>query len=86
MPARALAPGPTACLLQVQLAEAQLYMKASEYEQAVATTGKLLKADERNLAALLLRGNAYFYLYGERQRCAGPACLPACLPAAGFSA
>ena len=44
--------------------------------QVVAVTGRLLKSDERQLEALVLRGRAYFYLNGRwwaishRQRCA----------------
>ena len=33
-----------------------------EYESAIAESGFLLKEDENNLEALLLRGRAYYYL------------------------
>lgn len=45
-----------------QMLEARMYLEAAEWEQVVAVTGRLLKSDERQLEALVLRGKAYFYL------------------------
>ncbi|KAG2448958.1 hypothetical protein HYH02_005712 [Chlamydomonas schloesseri] len=49
--------------VQAQVLEAQLMFAAAEYEQVVAVTGRIVKADDRQLDALVLRGRAYFYLY-----------------------
>lgn len=46
----------------VQLMEAELQLHKSEYEQVIASTGRLLKAEPGNLKALLIRGQAYFYM------------------------
>jgi hypothetical protein len=52
------------CALQAHLADAEIWMGAQEYEQAVASTGKLLKSQPGHLQALVLRGTAYYYLNG----------------------
>lgn len=44
-------------LLKVKLLIADKY-----YEEAIAESGFILKEDENNLEALLLRGRAYYYL------------------------
>mmetsp|Transcript_4150 Transcript_4150/g.6839 ORF Transcript_4150/g.6839 Transcript_4150/m.6839 type:complete len:478 (-) Transcript_4150:697-2130(-) len=49
--------------LQALLLEAKLYMQDADYEQVVAVTGRLLKNEPSHLAALVLRGRAYFYLF-----------------------
>jgi hypothetical protein len=60
--------------LQAQLMEAQLWMEDGDYEQAVAATGRLLKASPGHLDALVLRGSAYYYTAGvcvEERVCIG---------------
>ncbi|GFR39803.1 hypothetical protein Agub_g291 [Astrephomene gubernaculifera] len=48
--------------LRAQLLEARLQLSAEGYEEVVGLTGRVLRADERQLEALVLRGRAYFYL------------------------
>ncbi len=43
--------------------------------QVVAVTGRLLKADDRQLEALVLRGRAYFYLVRGRRGTQPPSVL-----------
>ena len=40
----------------------KLLIADKEYEGAIAESGFILKEDENNLEALLLRGRAYYYL------------------------
>ncbi|KAG2501822.1 hypothetical protein HYH03_000321 [Edaphochlamys debaryana] len=49
--------------IKAQVLEAQLMFTAEQYENVVAITGRIVKADERQLDALVLRGKAYFYLF-----------------------
>lgn len=48
--------------LQAKLLKVRLLIADKEYEGAIAESGFLLKEDENNLEALLLRGRAYYYL------------------------
>jgi DnaJ family protein C protein 3 len=48
--------------IPAQLLDAQLEMLAGNYEQAIAATGKIVKANPKHLEALQLRGLAYMYL------------------------
>ncbi|KXZ44221.1 hypothetical protein GPECTOR_71g582 [Gonium pectorale] len=47
--------------LKAQLLEAKVQFAATQYEQVIAITGRIVKADDRQLEALVLRGRAYFY-------------------------
>ena len=49
-------------LHQAKLLKVRLLLAAKDYSGAIAETGYLLKEDENNLDALLLRGRAYYYL------------------------
>lgn len=49
-------------LLQAKLLKVKLLIADREYEGAIAESGFILKEDENNLEALLLRGRAYYYL------------------------
>lgn len=40
----------------------KLLLAAKDYSSAISETGYMLKEDENNLEALLLRGRAYYYL------------------------
>lgn len=40
----------------------RLLLAAKDYSGAISETGFILKEDENNLEALLLRGRAYYYL------------------------
>ena len=40
----------------------KLLIADREYESAISESGFILKEDENNLQALLLRGRAYYYL------------------------
>lgn len=42
--------------------KAKLALKKKDYSEAVAESGRVLKMDESDLDALLVRGNAYLYL------------------------
>ncbi|KAL1351917.1 hypothetical protein HN51_015803 [Arachis hypogaea] len=50
-----------ACM-EAKLLKVKLLIADKEYENAIAESGFLLKEDENNLEALLLRGRAYYYL------------------------
>lgn len=50
------------CLLQAKLLKVKLLLASKDYADAAAECGFLLKEDENNLDALLLRGRAYYYL------------------------
>ncbi|CAA2953897.1 dnaJ P58IPK homolog [Olea europaea subsp. europaea] len=45
-----------------KLLKVRLLLSAKDYSSAIAETGYILKEDEDNLEALLLRGRAYYYL------------------------
>ncbi|KAG0625645.1 hypothetical protein M758_2G070900 [Ceratodon purpureus] len=47
---------------QARLLKAKLALKKKDYSDAVAEAGRVLKLDDSDLDALLVRGNAYFYL------------------------
>eukprot|EP00252_Welwitschia_mirabilis_P011252 TRINITY_DN2532_c0_g1_i1.p1 TRINITY_DN2532_c0_g1~~TRINITY_DN2532_c0_g1_i1.p1 ORF type:complete len:492 (+),score=117.94 TRINITY_DN2532_c0_g1_i1:125-1600(+) len=47
---------------QAKLIKSRLLIALKDYSSAIAETGFLLKIDENNLQALLLRGKAYYYL------------------------
>ena len=42
--------------------KAKLALKKKDYSDAVAEAGRVLKLNDGDLDALLVRGNAYFYL------------------------
>lgn len=50
-----------ACL-KAKLLKVKLLVAAKDYSGAISETGYILKEDESNLEALLLRGRAYYYL------------------------
>lgn len=47
---------------QARLLRAKLALKKKDFSDAVAEAGRVLKLDDGDLDALLVRGNAYFYL------------------------
>ncbi|CAN6470417.1 unnamed protein product [Victoria cruziana] len=47
---------------KAKLLKVRLLIALKDYSAAIAETGYILKADENNLEALLLRGQAYYYL------------------------
>eukprot|EP00897_Mesotaenium_endlicherianum_P006267 jgi/Mesen1/5669/ME000288S04880 len=47
---------------EARMMKAELMLAAGDYSGVVAETASALKADENDLAALLLRGRGYFYL------------------------
>lgn len=47
---------------KAKLLKVKLLLAAKDYASAISETGFLLKEDENNLEALLLRGRAYYYL------------------------
>lgn len=48
--------------MQVKLLKVRLLLAVKDYSAAISETGYILKEDESNLEALLLRGRAYYYL------------------------
>lgn len=48
--------------MQAKLLKVKLLIETKDYSGAIAESGYLLKEDEDNLDALLLRGRAYYYL------------------------
>jgi len=48
--------------LQAKLLKVKLLLALKDYSAAISETGYILKEDENNLDALLLRGRAYYYL------------------------
>lgn len=48
--------------MQARLLRAKLALKKKDFSDAVAEAGRVLKLDDGDLDALLVRGNAYFYL------------------------
>lgn len=49
-------------VLQAKVLKVKLLLEAKDYSGAISETGLILKEDESNLEALLLRGRAYYYL------------------------
>ncbi|EPS57539.1 hypothetical protein M569_17278, partial [Genlisea aurea] len=47
---------------KAKLLKVKLLIASKEYASAISETGYMLKEDEDNLDALLLRGRAYYYL------------------------
>ncbi|KAH6555245.1 hypothetical protein KP509_1Z270900 [Ceratopteris richardii] len=47
---------------KARLLKAQVLLKAKDYSNAIAEAGRVLKNDENDLDALLLRGKGYYYL------------------------
>ncbi|THG22433.1 hypothetical protein TEA_004643 [Camellia sinensis var. sinensis] len=47
---------------RAKLLKVKLLLAAKDYSGAISQTGYILKEDENNLEALLLRGRAYYYL------------------------
>lgn len=50
------------CLVQAKLLKVKLLLAANDYASVISETGYILKEDENDLEALLLRGRAYYYL------------------------
>ena len=48
--------------MQAKLLRMKLLLAAKDYSSAISEAGYILKEDENNLDALLLRGRAYYYL------------------------
>jgi hypothetical protein len=48
--------------LQAKLLKMRALLALKEYSSVISETGYILKQDEDNLEALLLRGRAYYYL------------------------
>lgn len=48
--------------MQGNLLKVRLLIATKDYSSAISETGYILKEDKDNLEALLLRGNAYYYL------------------------
>lgn len=49
-------------MFQAKHLKVRLLISAKDYSEAISQTGYILKEDENNLEALLLRGRAYYYL------------------------
>ena len=49
-------------LLQAKLLRVKLLLALKDYSAVISEAGYILKEDENNLEALLLRGRAYYYL------------------------
>jgi DnaJ family protein C protein 3 len=49
-------------LLQAKLLKVKLLLASKDYSGAISEAGFILKEDDDNLDALLLRGRAYYYL------------------------
>lgn len=49
-------------MLQAKFLKVKLLLAAKDYSTSISETGYILKEDENNLEALLLRGRAYYYL------------------------
>jgi DnaJ family protein C protein 3 len=49
-------------LLQAKLLRVKLLLAVQDYSAVISEAGYILKEDENNLEALLLRGRAYYYL------------------------
>lgn len=47
---------------QAKFLKVRLLLAAKDYSSVISETGFILKEDEDNLEALLLRGRAYYYL------------------------
>lgn len=48
--------------LQAKFLKIKILFAEKDYSSVIAETGYILKEDENNLDALLLRGRAYYYL------------------------
>ena len=49
-------------VLQAKLLRVKLLLALKDYSAVISEAGYILKEDENNLEALLLRGRAYYYL------------------------
>jgi DnaJ family protein C protein 3 len=49
-------------IFQAKLLKAKALLALEDYSSVISETGFILKEDEDNLDALLLRGRAYYYL------------------------
>lgn len=49
-------------VLQAKLLRVKLLLAVKDYSSVISEAGYILKEDENNLEALLLRGRAYYYL------------------------
>ena len=49
-------------LLKAKILKVKLLLLVNDYSSAISETGFILKEDENNLEALLIRGRAYYYL------------------------
>lgn len=47
---------------QAKILKVRLLIETKDYSAAISETGYILKEEEDNLDALLLRGRAYYYL------------------------
>lgn len=50
------------CYLQAKILKLKLMLALKDYSSVISEAGYILKEDEDNLEALLLRGRAYYYL------------------------
>lgn len=50
------------CYLQAKILKLKLILALKDYSSVISEAGYILKEDEDNLEALLLRGRAYYYL------------------------
>lgn len=50
------------CLVQAKILKVRLLLAIKDFSATISETGFILKEDENNLEALLLRGRAYYYL------------------------
>ena len=59
---------------QAKILKVKLLLAAKDYAGAISEAGYILKEDEDNLDALLLRGRAYYYLvdHDVATRCSLP--------------
>lgn len=49
-------------LFKAKILKVKLLLLVNDYSSAISETGFILKEDENNLEALLIRGRAYYYL------------------------
>jgi len=49
-------------IMQAKILKVKLLLATKDYSGAIAETGYILKEDENDLDALLVRGRAYYYL------------------------
>lgn len=50
------------CYFQAKILKLKLMLALKDYSSVISEAGYILKEDEDNLEALLLRGRAYYYL------------------------